>query len=144
MFDTLLNPNWLAILVAGVGAMVVGMVWYSPAVFGNKWAKLEGMSEAKMAENKKKGMGGMAKQLIAMFVSALIGAVILAFVLKALSVSSVDNAILVAILVWLGFSVPSTISDWLFGGKSFQLFSLKTLETLVTFVVMGIILTLWM
>ncbi|CAN5768117.1 DUF1761 domain-containing protein [soil metagenome] len=29
--------NWLAVLVAGISAFVLGGVWYSPALFGNKW-----------------------------------------------------------------------------------------------------------
>src|SRR5258708_5146948 len=35
--------NWLAILVAGVSAFVLGGVWYSPALFGKAW-----MGENKM------------------------------------------------------------------------------------------------
>ena len=31
--------NWLAILVAGISAFVLGGVWYSPALFGNAWMK---------------------------------------------------------------------------------------------------------
>jgi Protein of unknown function (DUF1761) len=29
--------NWLAVLVAGVSAFVLGGVWYSPALFGKAW-----------------------------------------------------------------------------------------------------------
>lgn len=29
--------NWLAILVAGISAFVLGGVWYSPALFGKAW-----------------------------------------------------------------------------------------------------------
>lgn len=29
--------NWLAILVAGISAFVVGGIWYSPALFGKAW-----------------------------------------------------------------------------------------------------------
>ena len=43
--------NWLAILVAGVSAFVLGGVWYSPALFGKAW-----MTENKMTvEDVKKG-----------------------------------------------------------------------------------------
>ena len=31
--------NWLAVLVAGISAFVLGGVWYSPALFGNAWMK---------------------------------------------------------------------------------------------------------
>lgn len=43
--------NWLAVLVAGISAFVLGGVWYSPALFGNAW-----MSENRMTvEDVKKG-----------------------------------------------------------------------------------------
>lgn len=43
--------NWLAVLVAGVSAFILGGVWYSPALFGKAW-----MSENKFtAEDVKKG-----------------------------------------------------------------------------------------
>jgi len=31
--------NWLAVLVAGISAFILGGVWYSPALFGNAWMK---------------------------------------------------------------------------------------------------------
>lgn len=43
--------NWLAILVAGISAFVLGGVWYSPALFGKAW-----MTENKMTiDDVKKG-----------------------------------------------------------------------------------------
>jgi len=46
--------NWLAILVAGISAFVLGGVWYSPALFGNAW-----MKENKLTlEDVKKGNKG--------------------------------------------------------------------------------------
>ena len=43
--------NWLAVLVAGISAFVLGGIWYSPALFGKAW-----MSENKMTvEDIKKG-----------------------------------------------------------------------------------------
>ena len=33
------HVNWLAVLVAGISAFVLGGVWYSPALFGKAWMK---------------------------------------------------------------------------------------------------------
>ena len=33
------HVNWLAVLVAGISAFVLGGVWYSPALFGTAWMK---------------------------------------------------------------------------------------------------------
>lgn len=37
--------NWLAVLVAGISAFVLGGVWYSPALFGKAWMKENSLSE---------------------------------------------------------------------------------------------------
>jgi hypothetical protein len=43
--------NWLAVLVAGISAFVLGGIWYSPALFGKAW-----MTENQMTvEDVKKG-----------------------------------------------------------------------------------------
>lgn len=40
--------NFLAILVAAVVPMVLGFLWYNPALFGNAWMREAGMTEEKM------------------------------------------------------------------------------------------------
>ena len=40
--------NFLAILVAAVVPMVLGFIWYNPALFGNAWMRESGMTEEKM------------------------------------------------------------------------------------------------
>lgn len=37
--------NWLAVLVAGLSAFVVGGIWYSPGLFGNAWMKDSKLTE---------------------------------------------------------------------------------------------------
>mgnify|MGYP000498174379 CR=1 FL=1 len=39
-----IEVNYLAVLLAGVVSMVLGFVWYSPAVLGKPWMKERGMS----------------------------------------------------------------------------------------------------
>ena len=46
--------NWIAVLVAGISAFVLGGVWYSPALFGKAW-----MTENNLTvEDVKKGNKG--------------------------------------------------------------------------------------
>jgi hypothetical protein len=37
--------NWIAILAAGASSLVLGAIWYAPALFGNAWMKLAGLTE---------------------------------------------------------------------------------------------------
>lgn len=53
------SMNWLAILVAGISAFVLGGVWYSPALFGKAWMKENKMTEDDVRRgNKGKIFGG--------------------------------------------------------------------------------------
>jgi hypothetical protein len=40
--------SWLAVVVAAVVKFGIGAAWYSPALFGNKWQALAGVSSEAM------------------------------------------------------------------------------------------------
>ena len=35
----ILNLDWLAILVAAIAGMLIGVAWYSPLLFGEAWLR---------------------------------------------------------------------------------------------------------
>ena len=47
--------NWLAVLVAGISAFVVGGIWYSPGLFGKAWMKDNGFTEEQIKQGGNKG-----------------------------------------------------------------------------------------
>ncbi len=55
--------NWLAVLIAGLSAFVVGGIWYSPGLFGNAWMKDSKLNE----EDIKKGNKGKIFGFTAIF-----------------------------------------------------------------------------
>jgi len=57
---SLTGINWLAVIVAGIVAWVVGAIWYAPPVFGNRWMEMMGMKmePGKMPEGAGKALGG--------------------------------------------------------------------------------------
>src|SRR4029077_4153639 len=75
--------NWRAILVAGISAMVVGFLWYSPLLFAKAWMREMGYDpndKARMEEMKKTAgpaYGGS-------FVASLLSAFTLALILRGL------------------------------------------------------------
>jgi len=50
------NINILAVLVAAALTFVLGMVWYSPALFARQWMAAQGYTPEKLEEMKRKGM----------------------------------------------------------------------------------------
>jgi hypothetical protein len=67
--------NWLAVLVAGVSAFVLGGVWYSPALFGKAWMNENGFTEEQLKKGNNQKIFGWA------FVLSLIMAANLAMLL---------------------------------------------------------------
>ncbi len=45
--------NWLAVLVAGISAFVVGGIWYSPGLFGNIWMRDNALTEDEIKRGNK-------------------------------------------------------------------------------------------
>jgi len=55
-----MTPNWIAVLVAGISAFVLGGVWYSPALFGKAWMKENSLTEEKIKSGNKGKIFGLA------------------------------------------------------------------------------------
>ena len=109
----MINPlsiNPLAI-IAGVGAhMILGMLWYSPLMFGPLW-----MKSIKITEKDMKMHAGH------MVGAALVGLTLtltLAHFIDVLGVSCCRTAIEHALLLWLGFIATTKFSDVIWQGKA--------------------------
>jgi len=55
-----MTPNWIAVLVAGISAFVLGGAWYSPALFGKAWMKENNLTEEKIKSGNKAKIFGVA------------------------------------------------------------------------------------
>jgi hypothetical protein len=138
--------NYLAVLVAGVAAMILGRLWYGP-LFGKMWMEGQGIdpNNHEVTEQMKKSAG---KAYVQMFIGALIQAYVLAHVLWAFSVASPEARGVAAGLqggfwIWLGFILPVKYGDKLWNGKKFKFVAIDLSYYLVLMLVMGAILATW-
>ncbi len=135
--------NYWAVLVATVGSMIVGSIWYAPPVFGRRWAKLAGVN----IEN---------PQLTALqaWVPIIVGALmsfVTAWVLAGASSIAWHfyegayfwAALVTAVLLWAGFTAARFITHDSFEWRSSKLTTLNIAHELVTVVVMAIIIGVW-
>jgi hypothetical protein len=53
MFATI---NWWGVILGALSAMVIGVIWYSPFLFGKQWTKAMGVSEKEMNSGRAKAM----------------------------------------------------------------------------------------
>lgn len=130
--------NYVAVLISAVTSLVVGSIWYAKGVFGKEWVKLSGH---KMASG---GKAVMQRMMVGMFVLALVEAYVLAHVLPAFQITDWVGGVQAASWMWVGFIVPTMGANYMFGGKSLKLFAIDAGNHLVTLVLMGIILSVWL
>ena len=127
----------LGSIIAAVVSMAIGFAWYSDALFGKKWRREMGMGENTVEEMKSSSMTGV---MIGGFITELVMAVILSFMIQVAGVFSVGQAMTLAFWIWLGFVATIQFGSILWEKKSFTLYSINSLYRLVALLVMAIIL----
>jgi len=128
--------NYLAVVVATVVALVIGFIWYSPRVFGNRWMAYLGTTQAQL------GNPGPTGMLVGV-VASLINAWALAVLALNLGGKSVTDGVLLGVLAWLGFMATITAAQISFEKKSWGLWVLNNAHNLLVQVIMAAIVTAW-
>lgn len=127
--------NYLAVLVAAIAGMVVGAVWYSPAVFGNAWMKAIG--------KKTDQLGDPTNSYLIATVLALVLAYVMAHFVDYVNATTFGSAAQLASWLWLGFVVTTQGVNAVFEGKPRDLFLISAGHHLAEFIVVAAILALW-
>jgi hypothetical protein len=128
--------NWLAVVLATVSSMVVGAVWYAKPVFGRRWMRLSGIKEDEIR--------GAALPLIITFIVSFFTAAVLAgsaaIAQHFYQGNFLLNAVLTAVILWIGFTAARMITHDLFDRRPSSLTVLNLAHELVTVIVMGLII----
>ena len=85
------NVNWLAVAVGTVVSFLVGWAWYSPKLFGRKWAEGSGVT---IDSADKMPVFAMISQLLALFLLALV-----------IGITATNNALFTAIIAILAVAM---------------------------------------
>ena len=133
MFET--SVNWLAVLVTGLGYMVIGGLWYGP-LFQKPWMRLANVSEAD-------AKAGAGKAYVMMFIVALISVFVLAMFVNAIGADTFDEGMLVGLLIWVGFVGTVLLNGVIFEKRPCALYVLNSGYNLVTLLVAGGVLAIW-
>ena len=132
--------NYWAVLLATASTMVVGSIWYSRRVFGDRWARL-----AKV-DLDRPGMTAalpIITTVIVSFITAwvLAGATTIAWHFYA--GSYFVAALITSVLLWAGFTAARFITHDAFEGRPSSLTVMNIAHELVTVVIMAIIIGVW-
>jgi hypothetical protein len=125
------NVNYLAVLVAAVGAWITGAVWYG--LLGKAWVAAHGKTKEELKPT--------PLAFVVSFAAALIIAFVLAGVVGAVGAGKVGvwSGIVTGALVWLGFVVTTMAVTNLYAGRRTTLTVIDAGHWLASLVVIGAI-----
>ncbi len=118
----------VSLVVAVIVSNVIGMLWYSPKMFGTKWKALLGMSE----EVSQKCDKPEAKVMIVNVLFSLITAYVLWALVPVVGLIGI-------VLYWLGFTMPVIAGPVLWERKSWKLFLINAGYSLVAVLAMSVV-----
>ena len=125
--------NFPAVLAAGAAHFAIGMIWYSPLLFGKIWMELSGLSETKLTP----------RDLGAAFCSSLIVAYVLACVVLLAGARTLLDGAVVGIMAEVGFVATLLLGDMIFEKKPLKLFLVRNGYNLLALAAAGAILAVW-
>lgn len=129
--------NWIAVVLATLGSMVVGAIWYAKPVFGEKWQKLVKLDDKKMQKGAAKAMG---TTVVVSFITAFVLAHLTYMSSSFFGTSFMSAALTTAFWVWLGFTASRMITHDAFEQRDTKLTILNIAHELVTLLVMAVVI----
>lgn len=81
------NVNWLAVIIGTIVSFIIGWLWYSPILFGKKWAEGSGVE---LGTASSMPVAAMVTQLVSTFFLALL-----------VGITAAQNALTTIILIVL-------------------------------------------
>jgi len=132
--------NYLAVLAAVAASMVIGFVFYHPAVLGRVWMRLVGHSDEPVQDGSPLVYPVV---IVASFVTAwaLAAATFLAH--EFYQGSYLVSALLTGWILWLTFTVARMLVHDLFDTRSLKITALSALNEFLIISAMAVIIGMW-
>lgn len=131
--------NYLAVFLAAASSMVVGSLWYSKAMFLDKWAKLGKVKADPNWDNSK-----MVPMLGMTFVASLVTAFVLAHIAYVTNQffqnSFVQDTVMTAAWLWLGLTAARMLTHDIFEGRPKAFTLINAGNEFVTLLFMALII----
>lgn len=133
--------NWIAVALATLSTMIVGSIWYTPKVFGDRWMRLSGIRR----EDTQSGF--VPALLVTLLVTAVTAIVLAGTATIVHEYYGGDNFLLdtvvTALVLWAGFTAARFVTHDAFDRRPAALTVLNVAHELVTIVVMAVIIGVW-
>lgn len=132
--------KYAAVIVATLVHYILGGLWYSPLLFGNKFLQIINWSPAQLAEIESQSH---AKELAIAFVTSLVLVYILAHFVQYTKATTAMAGIQTAFWLWLGFIVTTQAATVIFEQRPLGLYLINIGYQLVGCSLAGLILAVW-
>ncbi|WP_163709415.1 DUF1761 domain-containing protein [Mangrovibacterium lignilyticum] len=131
------HVNYWAVIVAALSTFVIGGLWYSPFLFGEKWMSLNGFTEESMKDR--------ALPMPVIFGSSFIASFLAAFSMAMFLGSAGDLmfGVFAGFMIAVFWISTSRLNTVLFEQQKFSLFLIHAGYDLVSYIVMGAIVGAW-
>jgi hypothetical protein len=128
-----LSVNYLAIVVAAIAAVAIGIVYYGILGVGDRQSRMLGATPVRP---------GPLQGAIGLIVG-VVNAWVIAILSLNLGAASILDAILLGALIWLGFGATFKAAQVAFERSTWAVWALQGIHDLVVEVVLAVIVTLW-
>ena len=132
--------KYAAVIVATLVHYILGGLWYSPLLFGNKFLQIINWSPEKVTEM---GNQSHAKELAIAFVTSLVLVYVLAHFVQYTKATTAMAGIQTAFWIWLGFIVTTQAATVIFEERPLGLYLINIGYQLVGCSLAGLILAVW-
>ncbi|MAZ67162.1 hypothetical protein CL652_00065 [bacterium] len=133
------DVNIWTVFAGGIAAVVIGFIWYLPAIFGSTWLRLAGIDTADDEDTKNK----MPQLVLSAFIAALILSWVMSQFALVWGAVTVGSALELGFWIWLGFMGPILLSSVLWERKHVTYAAINAGYWLVTTLSIAIIVSLW-
>ncbi len=129
--------NWLAVLVSVLISILIGSVWYHPAVFYKPWRATLGR------RSEDRPQSPVAVLYIFTIVAALVETIALALMLRTMGAKGAGLGAAFGCMLWLGFIAPTSLMNKLFSGQGWKGWLIEAGEHLVYILIAGAVIGGW-
>jgi uncharacterized protein DUF1761 len=130
--------NWLAVLVAAIAYFILGALWYSKALFANKWIQAHAINTSD--PNLRTGIGQMMFMSFLLFILICIG---LAILIVKLDLREAISGVKIGLATGVCFAFTSVCIGYLYQKKPFAAHVIDGGFHIVGYIIASIILCMW-
>lgn len=130
--------NWLAVFVAALAFFALGALWYSKALFANRW-----IGYTKVDVSNPDATKGMAMLMLISFVWMFITCVGLAILINRLDLTVWQSGLKLGLLTGVCFGIASISISYLYEKRASGLHFINGGYTLLGHIIAAIIICVW-